>query len=311
VGEPLLGSTLNVDLTPANKKEDSRSGTSGHATPRGKEREGQDSEGGEKQRGQEKEANKQWETEEELDQQGDQDSNMVQTGQEKTGGETPATMKKDWPSMSTKMGPEMGEKGQVECVVAPTSGMVTSHRQLCKIPMIHLPDAVGIAISDSEVKTGKRIRDHDCVRGSGGAGGWDGAHTTTTIPADSPMRPLVLHPVDAAGDVGDCSGGAGHPSGNMGETSWCPAKRARPSRRRILLVGFDSPLEQEGKGKMEMWVKKNGGALALAANQCTVCVAPRSIFSLARALFPLLSLCPPPCRSEASKTSCSASLFRD
>jgi hypothetical protein len=39
---------------------------------------------------------------------------------------------------------------------------------------------------------------------------------------------------------------------------------------------------------METWVKQNGGVVTLDAKECTVCVCPRSLFSLVCEL----SLCP-------------------
>jgi hypothetical protein len=135
----------------------------------------------------------------------------------------------------------------------------------------------------SEIKTGKRSRGYDCVRRDGGG-------TTTTTPAASPMRPLVLQALDAVCDVGDGSGGARDLSKKMEETPSRAAKRSRAcARKSILFVGFDSPSEKEEKGRMETWVKQNGGAVALDAKECTVCVSPRSLFSRARELSPSLS----------------------
>ena len=108
------------------------------------------------------------------------------------------------------------------------------------------------------------------------------------------MRPLVLQALDAVRDVGDGSGGAGDLCKKTEETPSMAraAKRLRPcTRKSILFVGFDSPSEKEDKGRMETWVKQNGGAVALDAKECTVCVSPRSLFSLARALSLPLSLC--------------------
>ena len=128
------------------------------------------------------------------------------------------------------------------------------------------------------------------MRGSGGGGGRDGGGTTTTTPADSPMRPLVLQALDAVRDVGDGSGGAGDLCRKTEETPSRAAKRLRPcTRKSILFVGFDSPSEEEDKERLETWVKQNGGAVALDAKECTVCVSPRSLFSLSRALSPSLS----------------------
>ena len=124
-----------------------------------------------------------------------------------------------------------------------------------------------------------------------GCGGRDGGDTRTTTPADSPMRPLVLQALDAGRDVGDGSGGAGDLCKKTEETPSRAAKRLRAcTRKSILFVGFDSPSEKDKKGRMETWVKQNGGAVALDAKECTVCVSPRSLFSLTLSLSPSLSL---------------------
>ena len=107
---------------------------------------------------------------------------------------------------------------------------------------------------------------------------------------DSPMHPLVLQTLDVVRDVGDDSGGAGDLCKKTKETPSRAAKRLRAcTRKSILFVGFDSPSEKNDKGRLETWVKQNGGAVALDAKECTVCVSPRSLFSLARELSPSLS----------------------
>ena len=48
----------------------------------------------------------------------------VEEGKKKRGRETPTTIKKDVPRMSTRMGPQKVDKREVESVVAPTTGTV-------------------------------------------------------------------------------------------------------------------------------------------------------------------------------------------
>jgi hypothetical protein len=129
------------------KKEKVRSNKSEIVTTGSKEKKMEDqeveNEGVKKKREREKEVKKKRETEEEEakkkreceeeelkrsrereDEELKKERERVEEGKKKRGRETPTTIKKDVPRMSTRMGPQKVDKREVESVVAPTTGTV-------------------------------------------------------------------------------------------------------------------------------------------------------------------------------------------